>query len=100
MRECALRACTVIRPRTPRVAELLIEGLSDEDEEVRAVAAMLLRMGFDQYFGFRPDDAAGGREKALWKWRTWYRLNKDRLRWDEKRGVFGMPEKAGEPAAE
>ena len=102
VRKCALQCCTIINPPSPRTAEVLIVGLSDEDIQVRALAAELLRKGFDGYFGFNEKDPLREREKAVWLWQNWYRENKDRLKWDEKKRLFVIAQKAAtrEGAAE
>lgn len=97
VRECAVRCTTIIEPRTPRTAEVLIAALADQDEEVRGLAAKLLRKGFDQFFHFKPMGTVGDREKAVGKWQTWYRENRDRLVWDEQRRVFAIPTQKPEP---
>lgn len=91
VRLCAVQSCTVIEPPTPRTAEVLIEALSDDDEEVRDAASQLLRKGFDQNFGFFALATIGDREKAILQWDRWYQSNKDKLRWDEERSVFTVP---------
>jgi len=92
VRECALRACTAIEPPERRCFEVLYEGLSDKDGDLREIAAILMRKGFDQSFGFLPYDTVGNREKAAWRWSAWYRTNKDMLRWDAERRHFVAPE--------
>lgn len=88
VREGALRCCTIVKPRSPATAEVLILGLSDESIEVREMAARLLRKGFDQCFGFRPKDTVGERQVVVGKWQDWYSANKKQLNWDKKRRLF------------
>jgi HEAT repeat protein len=88
VRECAVRACTVVEPPEPRTAEVMIRALSDEHEEVRRVAARLLRKGFDQAFGFRATGTLGDREQAIVRWREWYAGHAEALQWDPERRVF------------
>jgi len=97
VRECALRACVVIEPRTAAAAEILIAGLRDESKEVRNLAAELLRKGYDRYFGFDPEASVEEREKTRWKWSVWYRAHRGRLAWDEKRRIFvALPDDKGQ----
>jgi len=91
VRECALRACTTIEPPTSRCFEVLYEGLKDEDMELRDIAVMLLRKGFNQYFRFFPNDTLGNREKAMWHWSAWYRTRKDKLQWNPEKRFFEVP---------
>ena len=88
VRECSIRSVTFMEPRVPRTAELLIMGLKDENEEVRAAAAELLRKGFDQFFGFRADETLGSRQTAIDNWQNWYDRHKDQLRWSEQKRRF------------
>jgi HEAT repeat protein len=91
VRRCALQCCTVIEPRRPDCAELLILGLRDQDQEVRETAVRLLRRGFGQYFGFDPAAEPMDREPAVRQWRSWYDENAARLRWNAKSRGFEAP---------
>lgn len=88
VRECALRTVTFMEPRSPRMGELLLPGLKDPEEDVRAAAAELLRKGFDQFFGYRADETLGARQEKIEEWEGWYRQHKDRLQWSEEKGRF------------
>jgi HEAT repeat protein len=94
VRECALRTVTFMEPRSARMGELLLLGLRDSSEEVRAAAAELLRKGFDQFFGYRADETLGARQEKIEQWDNWYRQHKDRLRWSEEKGRFEVVEDA------
>ena len=91
VREGALRSCRIFDSKTPRCAELLIEGLSDENEDVRAAAAALLRKGFGEFFGYRADGTVGKRQEAIEQWKTWYEERKGELEWssEQRRFVVG-----------
>jgi HEAT repeat protein len=91
VRRCALQCCTIVEPRRPDCAELLILGLRDKDEQVRETAVRLLRRGFGQYFGFDPAAEPMEREPAVREWRQWYEQNAARLRWDERNRRFEAP---------
>jgi HEAT repeat protein len=82
VRECAVRACTVIEPPDPRTAEVLILALRDRDQPVREAAVRLLRKGFGQHFGFEADADAPAREAAVKKWQEWYDARRDELHWN------------------
>jgi len=88
VREAALRSATVLEPPTARSAEVLMAGLEDEDPELRHLAAVLLRKGFLQRFGFDPAAPVEQRRKAVARWRQWYQQSRERLRWDGERRVF------------
>jgi len=98
VREGAVRCCTVVEPRTPRTADVMILALSDADENVRRCAVGLLRKGFGQYFGFDPAAEEKLRHIAAGRWREWYEANKAGLRWREDTRRFEVPE-AGAKAA-
>ncbi len=88
VRECALRCTTVFDPQTPRVAEVLLIGLRDEDEGVRQLGARLLRKGFGQFFAFDASAEPPGREEAARKWQEWYEANSGKLQWNAENRRF------------
>jgi HEAT repeat protein len=90
VRECALRTVTFMRPRSPRTGELLIQGLKDSNEDVRAAAAELLRKGFDQFYGYRADETLGARQDAIDSWEQWYQRHKNQLSWNEEKERFDI----------
>ena len=92
VREAALRSSTVIEPPTPRSAEVLMRGLSDEVQELRELASALLRKGFGKDFGFQADGAVEDRQKAVQRWEEWYRQNSGALRWDAEARAFVTPQ--------
>ena len=88
VREGALRCTTVIEPPTPKVAEVLILGLEDKEEDVRALAARLLRKGFGQYFGFEAGASPPERRQPVAQWQAWYSANAESLVWNPKARRF------------
>jgi len=99
VRECALRCTTVLDPQTPRVAEVLLIGLRDEDEGVRQLAARLLRKGFGQFFAFDAAAEPQVREDAARKWQEWYEANGGKLQWNAEHRRFQVrqtPSHSGE----
>jgi HEAT repeat protein len=96
VREGAVRCCTLIQPKTPETGDVLIRALRDKNTEVRAVAATLLRKGFNQYFAFDEEAPLKERYRAIRQWRTWYDANSKQLVWSEENQRFDPP--ATEPA--
>jgi HEAT repeat protein len=100
VRRCALQCCTIVEPRRPDCAELLILGLRDRDREVREAAVRLLRRGFGQYFGFDPAAEPIEREAAVREWRRWYDAHAERLAWNPRTRRFEPPQPDGSHAGE
>jgi len=88
VRKGALSCVTILKKKPPAVIPVLIDGLEDPSEEVRAFAAKLLRKGANQTFYFQPGGDAEARAAAIRAWRTWYEKHKDRLYWDDGKRRF------------
>ncbi len=88
VRECAVRCCTVVDPRTPETGDVLIWALRDGSDEVRRVAVKMLRRGFGQHFGFDPTAEPLEREDAVRQWRAWYEEHKKKLEWNARTRRF------------
>ena len=83
----ALRCLTIIQ-KDPKILGVMIDALGDSDEEVRRLAATLLRKGADQVFGYVPTDEPAERKKAADRWRAWYEKDKSQLAWNAERRRF------------
>ena len=88
VRKGALSCITILKEKPPVVLTVLIDGLEDRNEEVRAFAAKLLRKGANQSFYFQPAGDPEARAAAVRAWRTWYEKHKDRLCWDPEKRRF------------
>lgn len=83
VRKGAMSCLVILKGKPPTILRVLIDGLEDRDEDVRAFAAKLLRKGANQTFYFQPSGDPEGRAAAVNAWRRWYEKHKDRLYWDE-----------------
>lgn len=83
----ALRCLTIVK-KDAKILDVMISALDDSDEEVRRLAASLLRKGADKVFGYIPTDEAADRKKAANSWRAWYEKNKSQLAWHAERRRF------------
>ena len=90
VRKGALSCVTILKKKPPTVMAVLIDGLEDRSEEVRAFAAKLLRKGANQTFYFQPGGDAEARAAAVRAWQTWYEKHKDRLYWDDEKHRFEL----------
>jgi len=90
VREGAVRCCTLIDPQDPATGDLLIRALRDKSTDVRAIAAKLLRKGFNQYFLFDEEAPLTERHRAIRQWRTWFDANKKQLVWSKENQRFDI----------
>lgn len=92
VRAGALRCLTLLPEKKAEILAVMIRCLSDPHTDVQAAAAQLLAKGANQSFGFDPARPARERERAAAQWQKWYEQNQTRLRWDNAKRRFVLPD--------
>jgi hypothetical protein len=95
VRAGALRCLTLLPEKKPAILAVMIRALGDSHADVQAAAAQLLTKGTNQSFGFDPARPPRERERATAQWQKWYEQNQSRLRWDNAKRRFVLPDEAG-----
>jgi hypothetical protein len=71
--EVKIAAAHAAGTRSSRVAEALIDLLSESDDAVcQAARESLKRISKDQDFGPQPDTDPAARKQAIERWRAWF----------------------------